>query len=127
MEITEITIRLTNGGLVRAHVNIVFDNCFAVGEIRIIQGPTGPFVSFPAKKQSDGSDRELAYPANTETRMLFQRVILAEYEKLVGKEDPVPSVRSVTERLKALEQLKNDGLINAKEYNRKRKEILGEL
>ena len=59
--------------------------------------------------------------------MLFQRVILAEYEKLVGKEEPVPSVRSVAERMRALDQLKNDGLINQKEYNIKRKEILGEL
>jgi DNA-binding cell septation regulator SpoVG len=81
-----------------------------VGEIKVMQGPTGLFVSFPAKKQRDGSDRQLAYPANAETRMLFQRVILAEYEKLAGKEDPVPSARSTSERLRALEQLKTDGL-----------------
>jgi hypothetical protein len=59
--------------------------------------------------------------------MMFQQVILAEYEKIVGKEDPVPSVCSVSERLRALEQLKNDGLMNEEEYNTKRKEILGEL
>jgi hypothetical protein len=59
--------------------------------------------------------------------MLFQRVILAGYEKIVGKEAPVPSVRSVSERLRSLDQLKNDGLINEEEYNSKRKEILGEL
>ena len=98
-----------------------------VGEIRIMQGPTGLFVSFPAKKQRDGSDRQLAYPANAETRMLFQRVILAEYEKFVGKEDPVPSGRSASERLRSLEQLKTDGLTNLEEYNSKRKGILEEL
>jgi len=74
-----------------------------------------------------GSHRQLAYPANAETRMMFQRVILNEYEKLVGKEEPVPSVRSASERLRSLEQLKTDGLINDEEYNSKRKEILGEL
>jgi DNA-binding cell septation regulator SpoVG len=41
--------------------------------------PTGLFVSFPSKKQRDGSDRQLAYPANAETRTMFQRAILAEY------------------------------------------------
>ena len=127
MQITEITIHPTNEDLVRAYVSIVFDNCFMVGEIRVMQGPTGLFVSFPAKKQRDGSDRQLAYPANAEARMLFQRVILAEYEKLVGKEEPVPSVRSPSERLRSLEQLKSDGLINDEEYNSKRKEILGEI
>ena len=58
---------------------------------------------------------------------MIQQAILAEYEKLVGKEDPVPSVRSASERLRSLEQLKTDGLINEEEYNTKRKEILGEL
>ena len=127
MQITEITIHPTNEDLVRAYVSIVFDNCFMVGEIRVIEGPTGLLVSFPAKKQSDGTHRELAYPANARTRIMIQRVILAEYEKIVGKKDPVPSARSVSERLRALEQLKNDGLINEEEYNTKRKEILGEL
>jgi len=127
MQITEITVHPTNDGLVRAYVDIVFDNCFMVGEIRVMQGPTGLFVSFPAKKQRDGSDRELAYPANAETRMMIQRVILAEYEKIVDGSGPVPSARSVSERLRALEQLKTDGLISHEEYNTKRKEILGEL
>jgi len=60
--------------------------------IRIIQGPTVLFILFPAKKQRDGSDRQLAYLANAETRMMFQRVILAEYERIVGKEDQSQSV-----------------------------------
>jgi stage V sporulation protein G len=58
-----------------------------VGEIRVMQGPTGLFVSFPAKKQRDGTHRQLAYPANAETRMMIQRVILAEYEKIVADND----------------------------------------
>jgi stage V sporulation protein G len=77
MQITEIAIHPTSEGLLRANVNIVFDNCFMVREIRVIQGPTGLFVSFPAKKQWDGTHRQLAYPANAETRMMIQRVILA--------------------------------------------------
>jgi len=78
-------------------------------------------------KQRDGTYRQLASPANTETRMMIQRAIVAEYEKLVSKEDPVPSARLVPERLRVLEQLKSDGLISKTEYNTKRKEILGEL
>ena len=62
MQITEITIHPTNGRPVRARVSIVFDNCFMVGEIRVMQGPTGLFVSFPSRKQKDGTDWQLAYP-----------------------------------------------------------------
>ena len=50
---------------------------------------------------------------------MIQQVILAEYEKLVGKDDPMPNGRSASERLRALEQLKTDGLINEEEYNSK--------
>jgi stage V sporulation protein G len=107
--------------------DLVFENCFMVREIRVIKGPTGLFVSMPAKKQTDGTHRQLAYPANAETRIMIEQAILAEYEKIVGKRDPVPSVRSASERLRALDQLKTDGLINEEEYNGKRKEILGEL
>ena len=59
--------------------------------------------------------------------MMFQQVILAEYEKIVVGNGSVSTVRSPSERLRALEQLKNDGLINEEEYNIKRTEILGEL
>ena len=127
MQISEISIRPTNDGRVRAYVDIVFDNCFKVEEIKVIQSPTGLFVSFPAKKQRDGTDRDLAYPANAKIHKMMQRVILAEYEKIVGGEYPVSSGRTTAERLRALEQLKIDGLINEEEYNGKRKEILGEL
>jgi stage V sporulation protein G len=127
MQITEVNIRPANEDLVKAYVDIVLNNCLKVEEIRIVKGPTGLFVSFPSKKQRDGSHRQLAYPANAETRMKMQQVILAEYEKIVGDGHPVSSVRSVSERLRSLEQLKTDGLINEEEYNTKRKEILDEI
>jgi hypothetical protein len=35
---------------------------------------------------------------------MFQQVILAEYEKIVGGSDPVLTLRSLSERLRALVQ-----------------------
>jgi stage V sporulation protein G len=115
MQITEVKIDPTDDDLVRAYVTIVFDDCLMIGEIKIIKGTTGLLVWMPTKKQSDGTHRDIAYPINTETRNMIQRVILAEYEKIVAGSDPVPSVRSASERLRALEQLKTDGLINEEE------------
>jgi stage V sporulation protein G len=108
MKITEIAIRPNNEGLVKAYVDIVFDNCFMIEGIRIVKGPTGLSISFPAKKQWDGSHRDLAFPANAETRMMIQRVILAEYEKIVAGNGSESTVRPPSERLRALEQLKTD-------------------
>ena len=87
MQITEIAVHPIKEGLVRAYVTIVFDNCFMVEEIRVIEGPRGLFVSFPAKRESDGTYIELAYPANAETRQMIQGVILAEYKKVVAEND----------------------------------------
>jgi hypothetical protein len=39
----------------------------------------------PAKKQTDGTHWQIAYPANAESRNMIQRVILAEYEKVVAE------------------------------------------
>jgi len=87
MQITEITIDPTNEGLVRAYVNIVFDNCLKVEEIRVIKGPTGLVVAMPSRKQSDGTDWDMAYPANDETRNMIEQAILTEYEKIVGERE----------------------------------------
>jgi hypothetical protein len=57
------------------------------------RGPT-ELRSFPAKKQRDGTDRDIAFPANAETRNMIQRAILAEYEKIVAGSDPVPSANA---------------------------------
>jgi stage V sporulation protein G len=83
MQITEITIRPTINGVVGAYVDIVFDNCLKVEGIKVIKGPTGLFISFPSK-QRDGTYRDLAFPANTETRRMIEQAILAEYEKWIG-------------------------------------------
>ena len=55
MQITQVNIRIANEDLVKGYVDIVFDNCFMIEEIGIIKGPTGLFISFPAKKQRDGT------------------------------------------------------------------------
>ena len=87
MQITEITIHPTNEDLVRAYVSISFDNSFVVGEIRVMQGSTGLFVLFPAKKPTDGTHWDIAFPANTETRRRIEQAILAEYEKVAAEGD----------------------------------------
>jgi stage V sporulation protein G len=74
MQITEVRIRRGNENLVKAYASICFDDCFLVYDIKVIQGPTGLFLSFP-KKVRDGTYWDIAYPANAETRMMIQRVI----------------------------------------------------
>jgi hypothetical protein len=46
---------------------------------------------------------------------------------MVGTSEAVSNARTAAERLRVLEQLKTDGLINEEEYRIKRKEIMGAL
>jgi stage V sporulation protein G len=83
MQITEVKIYPTNEDLVKADVTITFDNCFMISEIRIIKSRAGLFVSMPSRKDSDGTDWDMAYPANDETRKMIEQAILTEYQKIV--------------------------------------------
>ena len=91
MQITKIRIRLANEHMVKAYASICFDNCFLVHDITIIKSTRGLFISFPARRQSDDTYRDIAFPANAETRRMIQQAILAEYEKVVARSDPVTS------------------------------------
>ena len=92
MKITEVKIRSANEELVKAYASICFDDCFLVHDIRVIEAPTGLFISFPTKNLSDGTHWDIAFPANTETRRMIERAILAEYEKIVaGREQQKPT------------------------------------
>src|SRR5262249_40456282 len=68
MQITEVRIRPANEEFVKAYASICFDDCFVVYDIKVIQGPTGLFLSFPTKKLRDGTYWDIAYPADAETR-----------------------------------------------------------
>jgi stage V sporulation protein G len=91
IQITEVRIRLTNEHMVKAYASICFDNCFLVHDITIIKSIRGLFISFPARKQIDGTYRDIAFPVNAKTRQMIEQAVLAEFEKVVAGSDPVPS------------------------------------
>ena len=91
MKVTEVRIRRTKTASVKAHAIICFDNCFLVRELKVIKGPAGLSVSFPAKQLSDGTHWDIVFPLDAETRRMIEQAVLAEYEKVVGQTDPVRS------------------------------------
>ena len=66
---------------------IVLDDCFVIGDIRIIQGKPerGMFVAFPSRKQQSGDFKDICHPLNAETRKYFEDIILAEF--IAGDKD----------------------------------------
>lgn len=60
---------------------VLLDDCFAVHDIRIIDGDTGLFIAMPSRKVSTGEYRDTAHPINQETRKLFEETIIEAYNK----------------------------------------------
>ena len=86
MEISEVRINLNRGGKVRAFAQVVFDGCFLVGDIRVLEGEEGTvFVAMPSRRLRNGSFRDIAHPLNGETRKRLDDAILAEYQRVTSE------------------------------------------
>lgn len=86
MEITEVRVFPVSDDKLKAFVSVTFDDCFAVCDIKIIEGGNGLFVSMPSKRRRNGTFRDVAHPLNTETRMRFEERILDEYRASLERE-----------------------------------------
>jgi len=85
MKITEIrvSLRQKDNDKLLAFANVTFDNAFAVRGIKIIQGTNGPFIAMPSRKMADGTYKDIAHPINAETRLMLEKSILDEYQKVL--------------------------------------------
>jgi len=85
MEITEIKIFTVDERRVKAYSSVVFDECFIVRDLKVIQGDSKLFVAMPSKKMKDGSYRDTVHPLNNEMRCKIETSVLAAYEKELSK------------------------------------------
>jgi stage V sporulation protein G len=96
MEITQVKVFPVEEERLKAYVSIVFDECFLVSDLKVIQGPNGVFVSMPSKRKKNGEFKDIAHPLNRDTRERMERRILSEYER-VRAEAPRPPAEVVAE------------------------------
>jgi len=87
MEITEVKVYLAkDSGRLKAYATIVFDNCFIIRDLKVIEGDKGFFVSMPSRRRKDGTFRDIVHPLNSETRKKVEDSIIMEYKKVVEHE-----------------------------------------
>ncbi len=82
MKITSVTVRKETNeeSRMRGRASILIDDCFAVHDIRIIEGNEGLFIAMPSRKKSNGEYKDIVHPINSETRKLFSDTILEAYQ-----------------------------------------------
>jgi len=91
MNITQVKVFPVNEEKLKAYVSIVFDSCFLVSDLKIIQGPNGLFISMPSKRKKNGEFKDVAHPLNRETREMLEKHILAEYERAKAAAPAAPA------------------------------------
>ena len=84
MQITEVKVFPVDEEKLRAFVSIVFDHCFMVNDIKVIQGKDGLFISMPSRKKRNGKFKDVAHPLNNETRKMLEDQILSEYDRVLS-------------------------------------------
>ena len=86
MEITDVRIRLNekSDNKLRAVAAITIDNCFAIHDIKIIEGQEEVFIAMPSKKAADGTYKDIAHPINTETRKYVSDKVLTAYKQALA-------------------------------------------
>jgi len=95
MEITEVKVFPIQEEKLKAFVSIVFDHCFMVNDIKIIQGREGLFISMPSRKKKNGEFKDVAHPLNNETRRMIEEKVLGEYERILSERgERMPQVAS---------------------------------
>jgi len=83
MKITEVKVYpAKEGGRLKAYATVVFDDCFIVRDLKIIEGHKGLFVSMPSRRRKDGTFRDIVHPLNSETRTQIEEHIVNEYKNV---------------------------------------------
>jgi stage V sporulation protein G len=83
MEVTQVRVFPVEEDKLKAFASVIFDDCFVVSDIKIIQGTNGLFVSMPSKKRKNGTFRDIAHPLNNETRRKIEESIIAKYREVM--------------------------------------------
>jgi stage V sporulation protein G len=83
MNITEVKVYTArDGGRLKAYATVVFDDCFIVRDLKVIEGHKGLFVSMPSRRRQDGTFRDIVHPLNSDTRTTIEGRVIQEYDKV---------------------------------------------
>lgn len=85
LNITDIRITKVDGDdKLKAFAALVIEDCFLVGDLRVVEGEDGYFVAMPSRRKRDGSFKDIAYPLNNEVREAIEQRVLLAYEAATG-------------------------------------------
>ncbi len=88
MDITTVKVYPVHEEKLKAFVSVVFDHCFMVNDIKVIQGKDGLFLSMPSRRKKSGEFKDVAHPLNNGTRQMLEERVLQEYRQVSSDRTP---------------------------------------
>lgn len=86
MQVTKVTLRPVDMNKVIAIASIVFDDCFVIHDLRVVNGDKGLFVAMPSRKLPNGDFRDICHPISSDARTDIQAAVLKQLEEDGGVE-----------------------------------------
>jgi len=84
MQITSINIKLAlDEEPVKAYCSVVFDNCFIVRKIRIIERKDKFQIFMPSMKTKNNNYADVCHPINHQFRKKIEKAILEHYSSMI--------------------------------------------
>ena len=87
MKITSVNVRKVEkeGSRMKGIASVLLDDCFAIHDIRIIEGDKGLFIAMPSRKTATGGYRDIAHPINAEMRQVLEDAVLKAYHEALAQ------------------------------------------
>ncbi len=86
MRITKVSITPVAGSkTLKALVNITFDDCLIVKDLRLIEEHFGYIIAMPSKRIRNGNFIDMVYPTDKSTMDMIRKEIFKEYERIRGQ------------------------------------------
>lgn len=81
LKITSVNVRKVEKeeSRMKGIASVLLDDCFAIHDIRIIEGDNGLFIAMPSRKTATGGYRDIAHPITPECRKMFEDAIIEAY------------------------------------------------
>ena len=91
IKITDVKILIVTAenSKLKAVASIIIDECFAVHDIKIIEGDNGEFIAMPSRKTPTGEFKDIVHPINTQTRELMRDTIIQAYNRALEENSQI--------------------------------------
>jgi len=76
------TIYKNTDSPLKATANVIFDDCFVVHNVKVIETENGAFISMPSFRGRDENWHSICHPINSDCRKEITDAVIAAYQKV---------------------------------------------